>query len=274
MLVNKMNKAERLALISKILVENPAKLFTLQYFSEMFSCAKSTLSEDVDTLHQLFKNMALGDIQSISGASGGIIYLPTYTNSQIVDTQNALCEMLSDPKRIIPGGYLYTNDLFYDPARLSRIAKCILTHFVNEPIDYVVTIETKGIPLATTLAIMLNKPVVVIRKSARLTEGPTLQMNYVTGSSKSIKTMAMPIKAMERGSKILFVDDFMKAGGTAKGAIDLMKTYDCEVIGVAVVMVTKQPQKKLIDQYFALIELEEIDEEAGKVKIMPKRPEL
>lgn len=267
--INKMNKAERLSFITRILVGNPSKVFTLQYFSDLLECAKSTLSEDIDVIGKLFLSMDVGQIISLSGASGGVFFTPTITKDQIQAVKEDLCQLLNDKKRIITGGYLYMNDIFYNPKKLQKIAQSLVTEFIHHEFDYVVTIETKGIPLATILAGMLNKPVIVVRKSARLTEGPTIQMNYVT-ASKVIKTMALPIRSIERGSKILFVDDFMKAGGTAKGVIDLMKEFEVEVVGVAVVMATKEPVKKLIDNYYALIEFEGINEELQTVKIFPK----
>ncbi len=269
-MINKLSKAERLSFITRMLVDNPSKIYTLQYFSDRLDCAKSTMSEDIDIIGKLFITMEVGQIISLSGASGGVYFSPTLTEHQIQEVKEELCELLNDQKRIITGGYLYTNDVFYNPKRLQKIAKSLVTQFMHKEFDYVVTIETKGIPLATILAGMLNKPVIVVRKSARLTEGPTIQMNYIT-ASKSIKTMALPIKSIERGSKILFVDDFMKAGGTAKGVIDLMKEFEVEVVGVAVVMATKEPSKKRIDNYYALIEFEGIDEEKHTVKIFPKK---
>lgn len=268
---NKLNKAERLSYITKILVENPSKVFTLQYFSEILDCAKSTLSEDVDVIGKLLKSTNQGEIYSLAGASGGVYYAPTFTKEQMEDEKIELCKNLNDKKRIITGGYLYMNDIFYDPRKLKKIARAMVTSFLHQEIDYVVTIETKGIPLATVLAGMLNKPIIIVRKSARLTEGPTIQMNYLAGSSRTIKTMALPIRALERGSKVLFVDDFMKAGGTAKGVIDLMKEFDVKVVGVSVVMATKEPVKKLVENYYSLIELEDIDEERKTIKIYPKK---
>ncbi|MBC7959626.1 MAG: pur operon repressor [Vallitaleaceae bacterium] len=268
-LKDKMNKAERLSFLTKVLVENPSQVFTLQYFSELLECAKSTLSEDFDVIGKLFVSMEVGQIFSISGALGGVYFSPTLSSDQIQSVKEELCDLLNDKKRIITGGYLYMNDLFYDPKKLKKIARSMVTQFAHLDFDYVVTIETKGIPLAIILASLLNKPVVVVRKSARLTEGPTIQMNYIT-ASRSIKTMALPIKSIERKSKILFVDDFMKAGGTAKGVIDLMKEFEVEVVGVAVVMATKEPVKKLIEHYYALIEFDGINEETQTVRIFPK----
>lgn len=265
----KITKVKRLLLLTKIFVENPSKVFTLQYFSRILDCAKSTLSEDIDVIENLFEENALGKIISIPGAAGGIYYSPTYLDEQIFNVVEELCESLKDSNRIITGGYLYMNDIFYNPEKLRKIAKCIATRFIAEQVDYVVTIETKGIPLAMALADLLNKPVVVVRKSARLTEGPTIQVNYLAGSSNRIKTMALPIKSIERGTKVLFVDDFMKAGGTAKGIVDLMKEFDVTVVGIAVVMASKEPEQKLIDNYYSLIEFEGIDESNKVINVYP-----
>lgn len=268
-MIKKYTKTERISLITRILVENPSKIYTLQYFSDMLNCAKSTLSDDVKMIEEIFEEEQFGTIKSISGAAGGIYYFPQLSNEQIDNITTELCNTLKEKKRIITGGYLYMNDIFYNPSILQKIAKCIVNKYENEDINYVVTIETKGIPLAMTIAQLLNKPIIVVRKSARLTEGTTIQMNYVTGSSKSIKTMALPIRSIEKGSRVLFVDDFMKAGGTAKGIIDLMKEFETQVVGVAVVMATKKPENKVIDNYYSLLQFEGIDENKKLIKIYP-----
>lgn len=265
----KISKTERIAMITKVLIEHPSKLYTLQYFSDMLDCAKSTLSEDIKSIEASFEKHRSGRIFSVSGAAGGVYYLPLISKEAILEIKNDLCEQLSKPERIIPGGYLYMNDILYDTGWLYRIAGAIISSYDVNQIDYVVTIETKGIPLATVIAGMLNIPIVVIRKSARLTEGTTLQMNYVTGSKKSIKTMALPIKSIDRGANVLFVDDFMKAGGTTKGVIDLMKEFDATVVGVAMMMSQKTNDKKLINNYFALVELDGIDEITEEITIRP-----
>ena len=49
-------------------------------------------------------------------------------------------------------------------------------------VEYVVTTETKGIPVALESARFLNVPMTVIRRSNKVTEGTTTSMNYVSGS--------------------------------------------------------------------------------------------
>ncbi|MFP4698467.1 MAG: pur operon repressor [Eubacteriales bacterium] len=267
--MGRISKNKRIGVITKILVENPNKIFTLNYFTEQFNCAKSTLSEDIDVIEELFNEYNLGKIKSIAGASGGIIYKPVVSKEQVSEITDELCDKLDDKTRVISGGYLYMNDIFYEPEMVFRIGKALANPFYDTEVDYVVTIETKGIPVALMTARILNKPMVVVRKSSKLTEGTTIQMNYITGSSKTIKTMSLAKRSIEKGAKVLFIDDFMKAGGTAKGIMDLMNEFEANLIGVGVVMVTKTPQQKLVENFYSLLELEEINEENNKIKVVP-----
>lgn len=270
----KINRTDRIAVITKMLVENPNKIYTLNNFVDILSYAKSTLSEDIDVIEEVFDNFQLGEIKSIPGAAGGIYYNPRLTDEQIEDICDELCTLINDKKRIIPGGYVYMNDIFYNPNILQKIAKSLAAPFLDMKIDYVVTIETKGIPLAIMTANVLNIPMIVVRKSARLTEGTTIQMNYIAGSSRRINTMALAKRSVPKGAKVLFIDDFMKAGGTAKGITDLMKEFEAEVVGNAVVMSTKEPQEKLIKDYYSLLEFDGIDEKDEKINIYRKDNKL
>lgn len=267
--MKKISKSQRISIITKTLVDNPFKLFTLHYFSDKFDCAKSTLSEDITSIEEIFVAMNEGAIISVAGAAGGIYFAPYYSDKQIEEVKVDICQRLNDYSRVIPGGFVYMNDLFFDPTMLKRMARCIVTEYKDKDIDYIVTIETKGIPLAMSIAQELNIPVAVIRKSARLSEGTTMQMNYVTGSHRTIKTMAMPIRSLKRGSNILLVDDFMKAGGTAKGIKDLVKEFDAHVVGVAVVLATKEPKEKLISDYYTLVEFDGVDDKEERIRIQP-----
>ena len=267
--MDKLTKAQRISLITKVLVDHPFRMYTLQYFSEKFQCAKSTLSEDINLIEEALRKKDEGEIISVSGAAGGVYYAAYLKYEQIEKVKQLICKKLNDYNRVIPGGFVYMNDLFFDSLMLKKMARCILTKYKEHRIDYIVTIETKGIPLAMAIANELNIPVAVIRKSARLSEGTTLQMNYVTGSSKSIRTMAMPIRSIQRNANILLVDDFMKAGGTAKGMADLMSEFEVNIIGIAVVLATKEPKRKLIKDYYTLVEFDGVDEAKKLIKINP-----
>jgi len=69
----------------------------------------------------------------------------------------------------------------------------------------------------------LNVPVAVIRRNNKVTEGATVSINYVSGSTNSIQTMSLSRRSLKDNAKVLLVDDFMKGGGTAKGMADMME---------------------------------------------------
>ena len=110
--------------------------------------------------------------------------------------------------------------------------------------------------MALMTAKAMNLPLVIIRKNTKVSEGPTISMTYVTGSSSKIETMSLPSKALKPGSKVIIIDDFMRGGGTIKGMIELMKEFDTEVAGIGVFISTVQPENKLVSDYRSLLELD------------------
>ena len=61
----------------------------------------------------------------------------------------------------------------------------------------------------------------------------------------------------------------MKAGGTAKGMIDLAQEVGAQVVGIGVLVATAVPAQKLVDDYLALLILHDVDEHTKKIDIRP-----
>ena len=133
--------------------------------------------------------------------------------------------------------------------------------------DCIMTVETSGIPLAMAVARAFNVPLVIARHSSDITEGSTVNINYVSGSSKTIQTMAMPKRALQPNSRVLIVDDVMKGGGTAKGMLALAQEVGAQVVGMAFLMDTATPERKLVDNYISFFTLQHADEENQCVKV-------
>lgn len=251
--MDKIQRNERLAVIIKTLCDNPNEIFTLGHFSEMFGSAKSTISEDLDFLQKTFEKNSLGNITTISGASGGVKYIPFMNQKDIRSTLGELAKELSNPERLLPGGYLYVLDIISNPQWVNKIALMFASKFFNLQLDCVITVETKGIPLAFATAQYLDVPLVIVRHYNEATDGASVNINYVSGSAKKIQTMVLPMKSLKRNSKILFIDDFMKGGGTSKGIIELANQFESEVVGIGVLIETNQPNKKLVEEYYSLL---------------------
>ncbi|MCK8817036.1 pur operon repressor [Natroniella sulfidigena] len=265
----KMRRSERIVAVTKILVNEPYELISLNYFTERFDAAKSTISEDLSIIRRVFAAEKMGKVETVPGAAGGVRFIPNKATSDIKDVVDELCNELSDPERILPGGYIYMTDLIFDPSLMNEVGKIFATKFADLDADYVITIETKGIPIALMVARALNLPLVNIRKDSMVTEGSAVSINYLTGSSRRIKTMSLARKALPEGSKVLIVDDFMKAGGTAKGILDLMEEFKADVLGMGILVETVDPDDKLVADYTSLVVLEEIDQQQEEIVVKP-----
>lgn len=132
-----------------------------------------------------------------------------------------------------------------------------------------VTVETKGIPVALMVARSLNIPLVVARRDVRITDGSVVTINYLSGSSQRIQTMSLPKRSIKEGQRALIIDDFMKGGGSVKGMMDMMKEFSVVVAGVGVVMATATPERKMVDDVKSLMILHSVDEQARRVDVRP-----
>lgn len=259
-----MKRKGRIEVILKILTDYPGQVFTLNYFSNVLGAAKSSISEDIVILKTVLKELDIGKIETTTGSSGGTALKP-YKNKKY--TKKFLVNMGNDLKkssRIIPGGFLYYVDILYNPHKVKDLGEIIAQKFSDDNIDYVMTIETKGIPIALMVANFLNVPLVVARKNNKISEGSLVSVNYVSGSTGELQSMYLTKKAIKRKSKVLIVDDFLKAGGTIKGMIDLVNEFNSKVVGVAVFMEDATQENKLIDNYYSLFKMEIVE---NKIKI-------
>ncbi|SNX53926.1 pur operon repressor [Thermoanaerobacterium sp. RBIITD] len=265
--MNIYKRYERISVILKILSENPNTLFNLNYFMDLFKTAKSTASEDIEILKSTLKKFGFGEIKTVAGAGGGIKYIPINSIDSYHEFMIDICKKLEDPKRIIPGGFLYTADIIYSPSAANKIGEILSHPFQEKEVDAVVTVETKGIPIALMCARSLNVPLVIIRQDNRVTEGSSVSINYVSGSKMQIRAMSLSRRSLERNSKVVLIDDFMKAGGTIKGMMELMNEFDAEVLGAGVMIATKEPEVKVVKNYFSLFTLVEMDEEKNLIEM-------
>lgn len=267
--MDKVKRNERIGAMIKILSSTPNKSYTLTHFSELFGSAKSTISEDIDIARETLEKYSLGTLRTVAGASGGVLYLPQPSREESLLFIKRLCRQLEDPGRILPGGFLYMLDLLSEPTVVSRMAEIISQWYVECQPDFVLTVETKGIPVALMTAKCLGVPLLIARRDTTITDGSVVTINYVTGSAHRIQTMSLPKRYIKEGQHALIVDDFMKGGGTAKGLADMMREFNVEIAGTAVVMSTVEPSAKLVGDFRSLMTLHGVDEGARAVDVKP-----
>ncbi len=267
--MDRIRRNERMAALTRILTSSPNRIFTLSHFCELFGAAKSTMSEDIDILKDVLRTFGLGTLETVTGAAGGVRFRATTSREDALTFVTSLCGELATPARVLPGGFLYLSDILSTPELTRRMGVIIAEQYYDAAPDFVLTMETKGIPVALMTADSLGVPLVIARRSSKVYEGSAVNINYVSGSAGHIETMSLSRRAVKEGQRALIVDDFLKAGGTAKGMVDLMREFSVEVVGTAFVMATATPEAKRIQGEKALMVMDVQPDDPTSIRVTP-----
>ncbi len=265
--MKKWKRSERLVDMVQYLTSRPHQLIALTQFTERYQAAKSSISEDLQIIKETLQLNGQGELITTAGAAGGVRYIPAVSLKWARTWVEELKQGLEDPSRLLPGGYLYLSDYLSQPQLVNQMGQIFSSQFRQAGVDYVLTMETKGIPLAYATSQYLNVPFVIVRRDHRVTEGSVVSINYVSGSSKRIQTMSLARRSMPPNCRVLIVDDFMKAGGTIKGMMDLLEEFDAEVAGACVFMESLAAPEKLVDNVISLLRLVEVDPDRKRIKV-------
>ena len=254
-----MKRSERLVDMTKFLMECPHKLISLPFFAQRYDAAKSSISEDLAILKHTLASNQDGILETVAGAAGGVRYIPYLGKSHAEEYLSDLASRVEDPSRILPGGFVYLSDVLSNSQDLQQIGKLFATRYAYSNVDVVMTVETKGISLAQSVARYLNVPFVIARKRSKVTEGATVSVNYISSSLDRVSKMELPTRALKKESNVLIVDDFMKGGGTLTGMEQLAHEFDCDVVGICVLCEADFDKDKLVDDYMSLVKINKID---------------
>lgn len=263
----KLKRSERIVVMTEYLLNNPNKLIPLTYFVTKFNQAKSSISEDIYIIKTGFKEENIGEVKTLAGVSGGVIFTPTLVEEDARKILDEFIEKISEGDRLLAGGYIFMSDIVGNPSLMNKLGRVIATVYKNKEIDAVVTVATKGIPVAYAIASILNKPVITIRRDNKVTEGTTVAINYVSGSTKKIETMILSKRSLNNHSKVLLVDDFMRGGGVLTGMESLMNEFDVEVIGKVILTQCYDSPREHENDYLYLSKIENIDEYNGSFDV-------
>jgi adenine phosphoribosyltransferase len=171
-----------------------------------------------------------------------------------------MAEELKDLIRNIPDfpveGILFRDitTLLKDGDGWRKAVDALYDRYKDARIDKVVSIEARGFLLGGVLAYKLSCGTVPLRKPGKLPWDKVSESYELEYGSATIE---MHRDAIDRGERVLIVDDLLATGGTARAAARLVEKGGGEVVGIAFLIgLTDLEGEKLIENYevFCVIE--------------------
>ena len=172
------------------------------------------------------------------------------------------CDYIRSKVRSIPDwpikGVIFRDitTLLQDPPAFKAICSIFYGRYVNEKIDKIVAIDARGFLFGAVLAYQLEIGLIPIRKKGKLpyeTIGESYTLEY------GEETVEIHADAIQKGERVVIVDDLIATGGTISAAANLVERLGGDIFECA--FVVELPDLKGREQLgnrniFSIIEFE------------------
>ena len=154
-------------------------------------------------------------------------------------TTSTLAQDLRDAIRSIPDypkpGIMFRDitTLLGDARAFRRTVDELVQPWAGSKIDKVAGIEARGFILGGAVAHQISAGFVPIRKKGKL---PYKRVTIGYSLEYGIDEMEMHEDAVSPGERVLLVDDLIATGGTAEGAVKLLRQLGAEVLAACFVI--------------------------------------
>jgi adenine phosphoribosyltransferase len=133
-----------------------------------------------------------------------------------------------------PGILFYdVTTLFRDPEGFKLSIDTLSEPYHAQGISLVVGIESRGFILGAAVADRIGAGFVPVRKVGKL---PHTKIRVSYDLEYGTDSLEMHSDAVDKGQKVLIVDDLLATGGTARATVDLVRQLGGQVHGVAVLI--------------------------------------
>jgi adenine phosphoribosyltransferase len=130
--------------------------------------------------------------------------------------------------------------LFYDITTLLKdktgyatLIDLLAERYIGKRVDLILGMEARGFIFGPALAYRLNAGFVPVRKPGKLPAATTrVEYDLEYGSN----VLEIHKDAIEKGQRVLIVDDLLATGGTAEATAKLATTLGAEITGLAFVV--------------------------------------
>ena len=123
--------------------------------------------------------------------------------------------------------------LLSDPRSFRRAVDSLVHPYAGGRIDQVAGIEARGFILGGAVAHQLSSGFVPIRKKGKL---PHATVRVAYSLEYGVDEMEMHVDAVQPGEKVILVDDLIATGGTAEGAVKLLRQMGAEIVSACFVI--------------------------------------
>jgi len=149
------------------------------------------------------------------------------------------CEQLKALIREVPDfpkkGILFYDitTLLKDKLGLATLIDALAEYYQAKQVDLVLGMEARGFIFGPALAYRLNAGFVPVRKPGKLpAETSKVSYDLEYGSN----TLEIHKDAIEKGQRVIIVDDLLATGGTAEATAKLAKSLGAEIAGLGFVV--------------------------------------
>lgn len=123
--------------------------------------------------------------------------------------------------------------LLGNPRAFRRAVDELVQPYAGTKVDKIAGMEARGFILGGAVAHQLSAGFVPIRKKGKLPH-ETVRIAY--SLEYGVDEMEMHIDAVKPGEKVILVDDLIATGGTAVGAVKLLRQIGADVISACFVI--------------------------------------
>src|SRR5579862_6620646 len=156
-----------------------------------------------------------------------------------VAQQNSKCEPLKKLIREVPNfpkpGILFYDitTLLKDKTGLAMLIDAFAEYYLDKKVDLVLGMEARGFIFAPALAYRLNAGFVPVRKPGKL---PAATTRYDYALEYGTNTLEIHQDAIQKGQRVIIVDDLLATGGTAEATTKLASALGADVVGLGFVV--------------------------------------
>jgi adenine phosphoribosyltransferase len=149
-------------------------------------------------------------------------------------------------------------DLLKNPEAFHRAIKVFAERYQDYQLDAIVGLDSRGFIFGTALAYEMHLPFVMIRKSGKLPR-KSAKIDYDLEYGKA--SFEIEVDSLQKGDRVLIMDDLLATGGTAKAAASLVERLGGEVVEIACLIELEglNGRKNLQYPFYALTAIE-VDE--------------